>query len=86
MNVFLSVEHECYQKFLSILKALQGMLMVFCQSFVGVSKANETSQHWVCAQGVFQQHKQDVQWKHRMNTKSAHVGHNVCQGREKLQP
>ena len=55
-----------------------------CQSFVGVSKANETLQHWVCAQRVLQQHKQDVQWKHRMTTKSAHVEHDVSEGRKKL--
>ena len=77
MNVFLYIGRKSYQKLLSILKALHGMLMVICQSFVGVSKTNETSQHWVCAQGVLQQHKQDVQWKHSMNTKSAHVEHNV---------
>ena len=46
-------------------KMLQGMLRVFCQPFAGVSKANETIHHWVCAQQVLQQHKQDVQWKHR---------------------
>ena len=79
------MEHKCYQKFLSIVKALQGMLMVICQFFVGFSKANETSQHWVCAQ-VLQQQKQNVQRKHRMNTKSAHVEHNVCQRRKTLQP
>ena len=36
LNVYM--EHKCYQKFLSILKAFQGMLMVISQSFVGVSK------------------------------------------------
>lgn len=72
--------------FMIIFKMLQGMLRVFCQPCEGVGKANETSHHWVCAQQVLQQHKQDVQWKHRMNTKSAHVGRNVCQGRKVVHP
>ena len=67
-------------------KMLQGMLRVFCQPFAGASKANETIHHWVCAQQVLQQHKQDVQWKHRMKRKSAHVGRNVCQVRKIVHP
>ena len=38
----------------------------------------------MCAQLLLQQHKQQVQSKDRVSKiKSAHVGHNVCQGQKK---
>ena len=57
---------------------LQNFFIFEC--FVGASKGNDTSEHWVCAQRVMQQHKQHAPSKHKASDiKSPHVGHNVRQ-------